>query len=221
MSRRSFDDGHQNQAHTSGFDLNFQVMHNLFHPPGSDADDIGLYDDPDPVPSGHFSGTSTTPSRFIPYASEDKYDGMGPLPYSKDDPQSLEGGNTGPYPAGDPSNSTVSSSGYRRQVSFKTRSDASEADDLGDLVDPQNDTYEEEGTHGVPLAIGAAAKAYGKFRKTPAGKAVEAKAIEKGTEIAGKAMVAAKDKLKGKGGAGLASPASEGAGTPDRDDPFA
>ena len=104
MSRRSFDDGHQNQAHTSGFDLNFQVMHNLFHPPGSDADDIGLYDDPDPVPSGHFSGTSTTPSRFIPYASEDKYDGMGPLPYSKDDPESREGGNTGPYPAGDPSN---------------------------------------------------------------------------------------------------------------------
>ena len=86
---------------------------------------------------------------------------------------------------------------------------------MGDLVDPQDDTYEEEGTHGVPLAIGAAAKAYGKFRKTPAGKAVEAKAIEKGTEIAGKAMVAAKDKLKGKGGAGLASPASEG------DDPLA
>jgi hypothetical protein len=97
----------------------------------------------------------------------------------------------------------------------------SQGTDLGDLVDPQDDTYEEEGTHGVPLAIGAAAKAYGKFRKTPAGKAVEAKAIEKGTEIAGKAMVAAKDKLKGKGGAGLASPASEGVGTPDSDDPLA
>ena len=35
-------------------------------------------------------------------------------------------------------------------------------DDLGDLVDPQNDTYEEEGTHGLPLlALGAAATAFG------------------------------------------------------------
>ena len=34
----------------------------------------------------------------------EKFGGMGPLPYSKDDPESREGGNTGPYPAGDPSN---------------------------------------------------------------------------------------------------------------------
>ena len=143
MSRRSFDDGHQNQAHTSGFNLDFNELHQLFHP------------------------QHRTTLRGVKEAAQ------------------------------------------------------SQGTDLGDLVDPQDDTYEEEGTHGVPLAIGAAAKAYGKFRKTPAGKAVEAKAIEKGTEIAGKAMVAAKDKLKGKGGAGLASPASEGAGTPDSDDPFA
>ena len=143
MSRRSFEDGHQNQAHTSGFNLDFNELHQLFHP------------------------QHRTTLRGVKEAAQ------------------------------------------------------SQGTDLGDLVDPQDDTYEEEGTHGVPLAIGAAAKAYGKFRKTPAGKAVEAKAIEKGTEIAGKAMVAAKDKLKGKGGAGLASPASEGAGTPDRDDPFA
>ena len=143
MSRRSFDDGHQNQAHTSGFNLDFNELHQLFHP------------------------QHRTTLRGVKEAAQ------------------------------------------------------SQGTDLGDLVDPQDDTYEEEGTHGVPLAIGAAAKAYGKFRKTPAGKAVEAKAIEKGTEIAGKAMVAAKDKLKGKGGAGLASPASEGVGTPDSDDPLA
>ena len=137
MSRRSFDDGHQNQAHTSGFNLDFNELHQLFHP------------------------QHRTTLRGVKEAAQ------------------------------------------------------SQGTDLGDLVDPQDDTYEEEGTHGVPLAIGAAAKAYGKFRKTPAGKAVEAKAIEKGTEIAGKAMGAAKDKLKGKGGAGLASPASEG------DDPLA
>lgn len=143
MSRRSFDDGHQNQAHTSGFNLDFNELHQLFHP------------------------QHRTTLRGVKEAAQ------------------------------------------------------SQGTDLGDLVDPQDDTYEEEGTHGVPLAIGAAAKAYGKFRKTPAGKAVEAKAIEKGTEIAGKAMGAAKDKLKGKGGAGLASPASEGVGTPDSDDPLA
>lgn len=137
MSRKSFDDGHQNQAHTSGFNLDFNELHQLFHP------------------------QHRTTLRGVKEAAQ------------------------------------------------------SQGTDLGDLVDPQDDTYEEEGTHGVPLVIGAAAKAYGKFRKTPAGKAVEAKAIEKGTEIAGKAMGAAKDKLKGKGGAGLASPASEG------DDPLA
>ena len=137
MSRKSFDDGHQNQAHTSGINLDFNELHQLFHP------------------------QHRTTLRGVKEAAQ------------------------------------------------------SQGTDLGDLVDPQDATYEEAGTHGVPLAIGAAAKAYGKFRKTPAGKAVEAKAIEKGTEIAGKAMVAAKDKLKGKGGAGLASPASEG------DDPLA
>ena len=35
-------------------------------------------------------------------------------------------------------------------------------DDLGDLVDPQDGTYEEEGTHGLPLiALGAAATSFG------------------------------------------------------------
>ena len=133
---------------------------------------------------------------------------------------------------------------------YETISDAEASDpDLGDLVDPQNDTYEEEGTHGLPLAIGAAAKAYGKFRKTPTGKVVEAAAIEKGTEVfnkgvdyvtdegnqdrarealhtglskskgaISKVVDAGKNKLKGKGGAGLASPASEGVGTPEGDD---
>ena len=31
MSRKSFDDGHQNQRHSSGFNLDFNEIHNLFH----------------------------------------------------------------------------------------------------------------------------------------------------------------------------------------------
>ncbi len=172
MSRKSFDDGHQNAGHkfgktdSYGFNLNFNEMHNLFHGHREVVSDVARDEG----------------------ISFDEAAGFVPDAIAEVDADNLEN--------------------Y-------------EANDLGDLVDPQNDTYEEEGTHGVPLAIGSAVKAYGKFRKTPAGKAVEAKAIEKGTEIAGKAIVAAKDKLKGKGGAGLASPDSEGVGTPDSDDPFA
>ena len=45
---------------------------------------------------------------------------------------------------------------------FLQRPIPSSANDLGDLVDPQDDTYEEEGTHGLPLlALGAAATAFG------------------------------------------------------------
>ncbi len=172
MSRKSFDDGHQNAGHkfgktdSYGFNLNFNEMHNLFHGHREVVSDVARDEG----------------------ISFDEAAGFVPDAIAEVDADNLEN--------------------Y-------------EANDLGDLVDPQNDTYEEEGTHGVPLAIGSAVKAYGKFRKTPAGKAVEAKAIEKGTEIAGKAIVAAKDKLKGKGGAGLASPDSEGVGTPDSDDPLA
>jgi hypothetical protein len=39
------------------------------------------------------------------------------------------------------------------------------ADDLGDLIDPQNDTYEEEGTHGLPLLGLAAGAAMGAISK--------------------------------------------------------
>jgi hypothetical protein len=189
MSRKSFDDGHQNAGHVSGGTVDFDVMHNLFHghrtpggtPTGPRGDEHrrpapptgGVVPEAETLPDEGYYDEDEPPTQYELYLREDREGTVGDL------------------------------------------------DDLGDLVDPQNDTYEEEGTHGVPLAIGAAAKAYGKFRKTPAGKAVEAKAIEKGTEIAGKAMVAAKDKLKGKGGAGLASPDSEGVGTPDSDDPFA
>jgi len=141
MSRKSFDDGHQNQRHSSGFNLDFNEIHNLFH-------------------------------------------------------------------------------GHRPEAIAET-----EADDLGDLVDPQNDTYEEEGTHGLPLLAKAAATGYMKARSNPKTapliKAGEQAVIEKGKEVAGKALGVAKDKLKGKGGAGLASPDSEGVGTPDSDDPFA
>ena len=36
-------------------------------------------------------------------------------------------------------------------------------DDLGDLVDPQDGTYEEEGTHGLPLLAAAARPLLGKM----------------------------------------------------------
>lgn len=38
-------------------------------------------------------------------------------------------------------------------------------DDLGDLVDPQDDTYGEEGTHGLPLLGLAAGAAMGAISK--------------------------------------------------------
>lgn len=38
-------------------------------------------------------------------------------------------------------------------------------DDLGDLVDPQDDTYEEEGTHGLSFAGLAAGAAVGAISK--------------------------------------------------------
>ena len=38
-------------------------------------------------------------------------------------------------------------------------------DDLGDLVDPQDGTYEEEGTHGLPFAGLAAGAAVGAISK--------------------------------------------------------
>ena len=55
MSRRSFDDGHQNQAHTSGFNLDFDVMHNLFHGGREGAENAvrGLVDAAQIAETGH------------------------------------------------------------------------------------------------------------------------------------------------------------------------
>ena len=175
MSRKSFDDGHQNAGHkfgktdSYGFSLNFNEMHNLFH--GHREENVGQT-----VSQAIARGQELLNRDFLP-------------------------GHGG----------------------------AEEANDLGDLVDPQNDTYEEEGTHGPALVVGAAAKAAAKGymaarsnpKTGPMVKAGEEAVKEKGKEIAGKAMGTLKDKLKGKGGAGLASPDSEGVGTPDSDDPFA
>jgi len=182
MSRKSFDDGHQNRGHAAGFDLTFQVMHDLFHPPGSRDLQVGFVD-----------GVA----RVLKENSE-----------------------TGIY---EPSDKTsITRADVEAQAAFEQRH---EMNDLGDLVDPQNDTYEEEGTHGLPLLAKAAATGYMKARSNPKTapliKAGEQAVIEKGKEVAGKALGVAKDKLKGKGGAGLASPDSEGVGTPDSDDPFA
>jgi hypothetical protein len=169
MSRKSFDDGHQNAGHTSGFNLDFDVMHNLFHGQREVISDVARDE------GISFDEAST----FVPSAIEDM-----------------------------------------------------EANDLGDLVDPQNDTYEEEGTHGLALAVGtvgkAAAKGYMAARSNPKTgplvKAGEAAVKEKGKELVGQAIAKGKEKwgagsqnseLKGKGGAGLASPASES------DDPLA
>ena len=165
MSRKSFDDGHQNAGHTSGFNLDFNEMHNLFHGQREVISDVARDE------GISFDEAST----FVPSAIEDM-----------------------------------------------------EANDLGDLVDPQNDTYEEEGTHGLPLVAKAAAKGYMAARSNPKTgplvKAGEAAVKEKGKELVGQAIAKGKEKwgagsqnseLKGKGGAGLASPASES------DDPLA
>jgi hypothetical protein len=56
-------------------------------------------------------------------------------------------------------------------------------DDLGDLVDPQNDTYEEEGTHGLPLLAAAARPLLGKM----AGAAATSFGMKAGSNLADKA----------------------------------
>jgi hypothetical protein len=201
MSRKSFDDGHQNAGHVSGGTVDFDVMHNLFHGHREVISDVARDEG---ISFDEAAGFVPDAIAEVDADNLENYDD-----YTKGEGDFDSPTNAGSYQDPDPYPDEHLGPEYY------------EANDLGDLVDPQNDTYEEEGTHGVPLAIGSAVKAYGKFRKTPAGKAVEAKAIEKGTEIAGKAIVAAKDKLKGKGGAGLASPDSEGVGTPDSDDPLA
>jgi hypothetical protein len=215
MSRKSFDDGHQNAGHkfgktdSYGFNLNFNEMHNLFHGHREVVSDVARDEG---ISFDEAAG-------FVPDAiAEVDADN---LEYY-DDYTKGEGGfdsptNAGSYQDPDPYPDEHLGPEYY------------EANDLGDLVDPQNDTYEEEGTHGPALVVGAAAKAAAKGymaarsnpKTGPMVKAGEAAVKEKGKEIAGKAMGTLKDKLKGKGGAGLASPDSEGVGTPDSDDPLA
>jgi hypothetical protein len=69
--------------------------------------------------------------------------------------------------------------------------DLSSADDLGDLVDPQNDTYVEEGTHGGPLLAAALPVAAALGRKVLGAAAVSG-GMKAGANIA--------DKLTGGGG---------------------
>lgn len=204
MSRKSFDDGHQNAGHASGGTVDFNEMHQLFHGGMGGAESLirGMIDDAQVAETGRTQdevggvghrdvisdvardeGISfDEAATFVPSAIED-----------------LEAHNVENY----------------------------EADDLGDLVDPQDDTYEEEGTHGLPLIAKAAAKGYMAARSNPKTgplvKAGEQVVKEKSKELVGQAIAKGKEKwgarsegeLKGKGGAGLASPASES------DDPFA
>ena len=173
MSRRSFDDGHQNQTHAAGFDLTFQVMHDLFHPKQEQNIDPNLVD-------------------YVDYA---------------ENPLSA---------AGDPH-------AAEENAYYQSLEEAEAPNDLGDLVDPQNDTYEEEGTHGLPLLAKAAATGYMKARSNPKTgpvvKAGEQVVIEKGKEFAGKAASTLKDKMAERRGA--KSGPSEGGSTPSSDDPFA
>ena len=111
-----------------------------------------------------------------------------------------------------------SGSGLQRSQGFPSSWRSPDADDLGDLVDPQNDTYEEEGTHGLPLAIGAAVKTYGKLRTNPKTapvvKAGEQALKSAATTAAGRVADYTKDKMaERKGGPGV--------GTPEDDDPLA
>ena len=59
-------------------------------------------------------------------------------------------------------------------------------DDLGDLVDPQDDTYEEEGTHGLPLLAAAALPALGTMAAGAAGAAATSFGIKAGSNLADK-----------------------------------
>ena len=171
MSRKSFDDGHQNAGHASGGIVDFDVMHNLFHGHREVISDVARDEG----------------------ISFDEAAGFVPDAIAEVDADNLE--NYDDY-------------------------------DLGDLVDPQDDTYEEEGTHGLPLVAKAAAKGYMAARSNPKTgplvKAGEQAVKEKGKELVGQAIAKGKEKwgakaeLKGKGGAGLASP-SRG----DSDDPLA
>jgi hypothetical protein len=196
MSRKSFDDGHQNAGHASGGTVDFNEMHQLFH--------------------GGMGGAESLIRGMI------------------DDAQVAETGRT---------QDEVGGVGHRDVISDVARDEGISFDeaatfvpganqelyqhDLGDLVDPQDDTYEEEGTHGLPLIAKAAAKGYMAARSNPKTgplvKAGEQVVKEKSKELVGQAIAKGKEKwgarsegeLKGKGGAGLASPASES------DDPLA
>ena len=55
MSRRSFDDGHQNAGHASGGIVDFDVMHNLFHGGREGAENVvrGLVDAAQIAETGH------------------------------------------------------------------------------------------------------------------------------------------------------------------------
>jgi hypothetical protein len=145
-----------------------------------------------------------------------------------------------------------SGSGLQRSQGFPSSWRSPDADDLGDLVDPQNDTYEEEGTHGLAMAATLVMKGIKAARKTEKGREIEGKLKQKGAEAVSKGVDYVKDEgnqdrarealntgiskskgaiskvvdagtaiVKGKGGAGLASPASEGIGTPEDDEPLA
>jgi hypothetical protein len=188
MSRKSFDYGHQNAGHASGGIVDFDVMHNLFHGGREGAENVvrGLVD------AAQIAETGRTQDDVDDFPEAEE-----PNPYERDD-----GGADDPTIKWNPN-------------------------DLGDLVDPQNDTYEEEGTHGLPLIAKAAAKGYMAARSNPKTgplvKAGEQVVKEKSKELVGQAIAKGKEKwgarsegeLKGKGGSGLASPASES------DDPLA
>ncbi len=135
MSRKSFDDGHQNPAHNSEFTLDFDQINQLFHGGREGAENVvrGLIDE-----------------------------------------------------------SQIAETGRTQE----------DVDDLGDLVDPQNDTYEEEGTHGLgfPLAIKAGIGVYKKARKSktlgPAIKSGEKAVVEKGKEVLSEGVETVKGKVK-------------------------
>jgi hypothetical protein len=72
--------------------------------------------------------------------------------------------------------------------------------DLGDLVDPQDDTYEEEGTHGLPL-LAAAAPMLGRM----AGMAATSFGMKAGSNLADKVTGGGGGSSGGGGGGGSMS----------------
>jgi hypothetical protein len=111
-----------------------------------------------------FKGTPDTDRRGAGRAHRD----FDPVAYAWAEEQAAEAGIPAPIIHDDGSIQEWEPADYPQDYNapYEGRSDDEyEADTLGDLVDPQDDTYGEEGTHGLPLIGLAAGAAMGAISK--------------------------------------------------------